>query len=83
MVLSTNPCRPAAAAQRLGDEAGARGMDPLDSAGAAVKAQLDPLWFAMLQFRERKFEECAERCTARCSRATGATRPRCSSSAAR
>ena len=29
----------------------------------AVKAQLDPLWFAMLQFRERKFEECAERCT--------------------
>ena len=38
-------------------------MDPLDSAGAAVKAQLDPLWFAMLQFRERKFEECAERCT--------------------
>lgn len=34
-----------------------------DPGGAAVKAQIDPLWFAMMQFRQRKFEECAESCT--------------------
>merc|ERR1719230_86892 len=34
-----------------------------DAAGAAVRAQVDPLWMAMLQFRERKFEACAESCT--------------------